>query len=454
MNSDSRRRISENSRRKNKFFSLNFVYAGVLAVYVVFTCRSFAVFRSLSWVLISESTTLISEPLWSPNESSKVTLPRVLAIYFPQFHRDPINDKLWGDGFTDWDNLRDAPEKNREGFDIPRPTELGYYDLTNATVRQEQGQLAREYGIDGFVFHHYWFYDPDHPGPNLHVPLINMLQDGHPNLPFCLHWCESPWWNTWFTKQDNSTQGEPPKKILQKQFFPKANDPAIKTHYEWLRQFFHHPNYIKVQGQPVFMLYNWWPETVPILREYRRMAIEDGFPGLYVTVGLSFTHDELFPEGRGLGQRRYQFPPEVNRSTAYPSAYGYIQGKVLHVPEWCTNASLSVPLNLTDQIAGINVAFDNTPRRGLQGARLWSADEPDIVVDRFTKSLHAAIYYETCCFPERRDDRFILINAWNEWAEGMIMEPSNVFKRRFLEAVRDAKAQVLASGCTQPAAVV
>jgi hypothetical protein len=114
-------------------------------------------------------------------------LPRVLAIVFPQYHSDALNDNLWGEGFTDWDNLRLSPEKNRLGFEIPRPTELGYYNLRNSTTRKTLGELASAYGIDGFVFHHYWFYDPSHPGPNLHAPLMDMLEDGYPNIDFCLH---------------------------------------------------------------------------------------------------------------------------------------------------------------------------------------------------------------------------------------------------------------------------
>jgi hypothetical protein len=123
----------------------------------------------------------------SPSSSSSA-LPRVLVIYFPQYHPDPLNDKNWGENFTDWVSLRNSASKNRLGYGIPRPTELGYYDLRDKEPRQKQGELAKQYGIDGFIYHHYWFYDPTHPGPNLEKPLVNMLQDGDPDIPFLLNW--------------------------------------------------------------------------------------------------------------------------------------------------------------------------------------------------------------------------------------------------------------------------
>jgi hypothetical protein len=126
--------------------------------------------------------------VYSSNNNNN-PLPRILVIYFPQYHPDPINDKNWGANFTDWVSLRNSPLQNRLGFDIPRPTELGYYDLRDTEPRKQQGLLAKQYGIDGFIYHHYWFYDRSHPGPNLEQPLVNMLKDGHPNIPFLLNWC-------------------------------------------------------------------------------------------------------------------------------------------------------------------------------------------------------------------------------------------------------------------------
>ena len=419
--------------------------------------RGFVLFRSLQEV---ESNNVILDTGQQRRRTALTrTLPRVLAIVFPQFHRDPLNDKLWGDGFTDWNNLRAAPSSNRLGFGIPRPTELGYYDYTNSTVRRMQGELARQHGIDGFVYHHYWFYDPEHPGPNLHAPLTQMLQDGYPDIPFCLNWCASKWVDTWLgtTKNQSTGRGD---NVIQYQYFPNVTDPAVAAHYNWLRQFFHHPNYIKIHGQPVLLVYQKKPGSMPILKHFRQLAKQDGFPGLYIAIGMSKTHDELFPAGKMQGQRFNRFPKDlINRTVAYPHPMDITSKQVLTVPDWCTTEQPVKWHKPGFQIAGILAAFDNTPRRDLESANLWSADEPDKVVERFSNSLDAAIYYETCCFPQEGnfpkrdendgDERLILINSMNEWAEGMALEPSDVFGRRFLQAVRDAKAKLMAIGCAQ-----
>jgi len=382
-----------------------------------------------------------------------------------------INDRLWGEGFTDWDSLKKSPDKNRLGFGIPRPTELGYYDYTDTEPRQKQGELAKLYDLDGFVFHHYWFYDSEHPGPNLHKPLDAMLKDGHPNVPFALHWCASKWVNTWNGNiRPDFKYAEP--GVLQKQYFPNnETDPLITIHYRWLRSFFHHPNYIKVDGKPLFMLYAKKPGSFVVLKRLRELAKADGFPGLYLAVGLTMPHGHLHPIAN---QDDYDPKPQkwtgitkkhFDRPVAYPNPSKWNQNRSMAIPEWCTNQKGGLKHNIEKrvaEIAGIITSFDNTPRRNYEEAVLWSADPPDIVVQNFEKTLHAAIYYEACCFPDEQetraktkridDDRFIVINAMNEWAEGMVLEPSDVYGRKFLQAIRDAKQSVRDGKCELPQA--
>jgi len=411
--------------------------------------------------ILPETTTTTGVTGLSP----ELSLPRVLAIIFPQYHRDPLNDKLWGEGFTDWDNLRNAPAKNRLGFAIPRPTELGYYNLTDIHTRKSQGELAKIYNIDGFIYHHYWFYDTTHPGANLHAPLEQMLLDGHPDVPFCLNWCATKWQNTWHgeTRPDFKM---PRNGVLQQQYFPgNSSDAAITEHYNWLRRFFHHPNYIKVKGQPLFMLYNKKPGSVRVVQRIRDLAKEDGFPGLYLIIGLQKPHRHLLPV-ENVTKNEFQvasraFPRIFKKTVAYPNPSKYNAKSPLSVPEWCilqNNGKLRKGMTKArnKEISGIMTSFDNTPRRNFETATIWSPDNPNTVVEKFEQSLEAALYYETCCFRQKDkwsdgrnagDSRFILINSMNEWAEGMALEPSDVFGRRFLDAILRKKEGLKANGC-------
>lgn len=385
---------------------------------------------------------------------AKNALPRVLAFVFPQFHQDSLNDYLWGKGFTDWVNLNKALKKNRLGYVIPRPSSqhlLGQYDYSTTRPRKIQGEFAKQYGIDGFIFHHYWFYDTTHPGPNLHTPLINMLQDGYPDIPFALHWCASKWTNTW-SGQVGSDFVFTELNVLQKQYFPpNDDDDQITQHYEWLKKFFHHHNYIKVQGKPLFMVYQKKPGSFPVLKRLNELAIKDGFPGLYMTVGLTKPHEDLLhidpatnwnPPPQKLSVAMSKFP--FDKVLSYPNPTKWNENRTMEIPEWCLHAgqwnhAVSEVHKRPRDIAGIISSFDNTPHRNYQEANIWSSDPPEVVLQTFRRSLHSAIYYESCCFPNEiksrvpkgQDDRFITINAMNEWAEGMALEPSDVYGTSF-----------------------
>jgi len=407
--------------------------------------------------------------------TSATDLPRVLAIYFPQFHPDPINDRNWGANFTDWTNLRAAPRKNRLGVPLPHPADYDYYDLRDYTIRQRHGQQAREYGIDGFVVHHYWFYDPQYPGPNLHAPLEKLLQDGEPNIPFLFNWCAASWKSVWTGPAVGQTKAGTLNNpgVLQSQYW-NATDRMVQEHYQWLRQFWIREQYIRVGGHPVLMMYQWFPESIPILKRLRQLATSDpDVKGLTIWMSRSGTHPDLYDISnlddklKGVWKRKSQqiellHPqsstegPVWNTTVAYPYPNPWVT-RALEIPGWCrnpleTSSSSSLrPIWASLEIPGVVTSFDNTPRRQAGKAVLWNIDkDPSKVVERFRESIRAAVYYETCCRPlsvHVPSQKFVIVNAWNEWAEGMALEPSTTYGTGFLDAVRDVKAQIRKEGC-------
>ncbi len=172
-----------------------------------------------------------------------------------------------------------------------------------------------------------------------------------------------------------------------------------------------------------------------------------------------------------------------DKVVSYPNPSDWAEGRSLEIPKWCQSSWSDagerehehprVQVERLRDIAGIISSFDNTPRRNVEDANLFASGDPKVIVERFRKSLHAALYYESCCFQDalsfknkslqsgnknehqdkdndngENDDRFIIINAMNEWAEGMALEPSDVYGRSFLETIRDTKLKIREDGCS------
>jgi lipopolysaccharide biosynthesis protein len=118
---------------------------------------------------------------------------RHIAFYLPQFHPIPENDRWWGKGFTEWVNVVQAKPLFKRHYQPHIPADLGFYDLRLSETRQAQADLAREYGIYGFCYYHYWF----HGQRLLERPFNEVLSSGKPDFPFCLCWVNESWLSKW-----------------------------------------------------------------------------------------------------------------------------------------------------------------------------------------------------------------------------------------------------------------
>ena len=186
---------------------------------------------------------------------------RAIAFYLPQFHPIPENDVWWGKGFTEWTNVTKARPLFRGHYQPHLPADVGFYDLRLSETREAQAELAREHGISGFCYYHYWF----HGRRLLERPFQEVLDSGRPKFPFCLCWANEPWSRRWLGEEQD---------ILVDQTYSREDDEA---HSEYLSSVFTDERYVTVDNRPVFLMYR--PDRHPdpirfttMLRSAARLA--------------------------------------------------------------------------------------------------------------------------------------------------------------------------------------
>ena len=207
------------------------------------------------------------------------TKARVIAFYLPQFHPFKENDEWWGKGFTEWTNVGKAKPLFRGHYQPRVPADLGYYDLRCPWVREAQADMAREAGVEGFMYWHYWFGN----GRTLMADIFDdVLKSGKPDFPFCLGWANHSWSRrTWNSDAQNHKNVD-----LMIQEYPGDED--ITSHFYNVLPAFKDKRYITVDGKPIFMIYD--PAALPdaphFMKMWRNLAVENGLNGIHF-VGLA-----------------------------------------------------------------------------------------------------------------------------------------------------------------------
>lgn len=345
---------------------------------------------------------------------------RLIAFYLPQYHPIPENDEWWGRGFTEWTNAAKAKPLFRGHYQPHVPADLGFYDLRVQETRAAQAELAREYGIEGFCYYHYWF-----AGKRLlERPFNEVLASGEPDFPFCLCWANATWTGIWHGA---------PNRVLIEQTYPGQADYA--QHFEELLKAFHDPRYIKLDGRPLFLIYKPadLPEAPKVVEFWRKLALEAGLPGLFL-VGVK--HEASWnPMENGFDAAVLQrFPPKIGR---IPWKFPLLKlGQMLNdhkltvydyeeVSDFFLRKSEPEYLEFPCVIPN----WDNTPRSGLNGLVLHGST-PELFRKHFKVALQKVAN-------KSQDTRIIFLKSWNEWAEGNHLEPDLRFGKAYLEVVRD-----------------
>ena len=341
---------------------------------------------------------------------------RLIAFYLPQFHPIPENDEWWGEGFTEWRNVVQA-QPLFPGHDQPQlPADLGYYDLRAAETRAEQARLARQYGVFGFCYYHYWF-----SGKRLlERPFSDVLASGEPDFPFCLCWANEPWSRQWDGR---------PHDVLQPQTYSEEDDVA---HIHSLIPALSDPRAIKVGGKPLFLVYQGraLPDPARTIETWRREVESAGLPGIHL-VAVESGWDAGWDATQVGFDAKVLFQPQFSILRTTPRID--IEGKPeLHVFDYKKAwPALANPEPVAyRRYDTVFPAWDNTARKGDCG---W-------VVHNSTPAAYEEWLRTTV---ERagklpKGERIVFLNAWNEWAEGAHLEPDRTDGRAYLEATRRA----------------
>nr|MBA2237494.1 glycoside hydrolase family 99-like domain-containing protein [Lysobacter sp.] len=363
-------------------------------------------------------------------ESLPSPLPATLvAFYLPQFHPIPENDAWWGTGFTEWRNVARALPQF-EGHAQPRlPADLGFYDLRNPATMREQVRLANEYGIGAFCFYFYWFSGKT----LLEQPLRQWLEDPSLDLPFCLCWANENWSRRWDGRSDD---------ILIAQQHSAADDVAFISHAAaYLRD----RRYLRVDGRPLLLVYR--PDRLPDARQtaqrWREWCRANGVGEIHLAYVQGFER----PDPRDIGfDAAVEFPPNLSNPRKLTAEQILLNPQYEgHVLDWRDLAGeyasrAKPPYRL---YPGVNAGWDNEPRRSGRG-RVYLHASPR----RYRDWLQATITGRLA--QAAAGDRLVFINAWNEWAEGAVLEPDATMGHAWLDATR--RALIAAAPLHEPAA--
>ena len=325
---------------------------------------------------------------------------KAIAFYLPQFHQIPENDKWWGKGFTEWTNTKKAKPLFRGHYQPREPhNDIGYYDLADIEVLKRQTESARRHGIHGFCFYHYWF-----SGSRLLERPVDMFLE-HPEIdfPFCLCWANENWTRRW-DGGDNT--------VLIKQEYTERDDSRF---IEDLGKYLCDKRYIKAGGKPLVIIYHisHLPDSKSSIAVWREHCRNTGIGeiSVYAVFHSALNKDSQAEE---LGVDGFiEFPPHHCSNPFYynkTSVYDYVP----HAKNYAINEKLGTCLK------GVMTGWDNTARKG-EAANVFT----NFSVLEYFSWLKRAISYTRNNF--KGSDRFLFINAWNEWAEGTYLEPDKKY---------------------------
>lgn len=352
---------------------------------------------------------------------------RKFAFFLPQYHEIPENNLWWGEGFTEWVKVKAAIPLFRGHMQPKVPLNNNYYCLLNKEIVEWQTNLMKEYGVDGLVYYHYYFDGK----LLLDKPIENLLNWTDINQTFCFCWANHSWIKSWEGK----------KEVLIEQKYGGID--SWEKHFLYLLPFFKDQRYEKKDNKPIFMIFNSdFKEKKEMFNYFDQRCKENGFDGIFVIEtykAQNWPNDvDAFLENR-CTQCGYVLLREAtvsntifrkkNRFSLWWFKFKLIEmfakyGFKIGVRQFDGNKLYDIMIHdePKDKIFSHSIFFewDNTPRHGMRG---FVINPPSY--EKFMEFINSV-----------KNDEYLFINAWNEWAEGMMLEPTQEKQYHYLEWIK------------------
>lgn len=349
---------------------------------------------------------------------------KILSIYLPGFHEEEINNQSWGKGFTEWDNVRTGKKLYSNHIQPYVPLNDNYYDLSKKSAIEHQIKLAKKYKVDGFIFYHYWFGN----GKSALTKPAEILRDKIKlDFNYCFCWANHSWIKNWHGKNS---------ELIVKQEY--GDEKEWLKHINYLMNFFKDERYIKIDGRPVMYFYNMNDIKCidKMIKFWNDILNKNGLKDIYIVEYITSRNKRVSYEGT---EAVVEFEPLCTTYfdiSIFNKAKRYICKKMNLIDFQNYDNLWKKIINRKRTYSGRNIhkgcfsGWDNSARKGHQ-----SMIVKNNTAQKFGKYLNQLINNER----KDSDNEFIVINAWNEWSEGAILEPTEHDEYKYLEEIKKVK---------------
>jgi len=352
---------------------------------------------------------------------------KFFAFFLPQFHEIPENNKWWGEGFTEWTNVKRAKPLFSKHIQPKIPLNQNYYNLLDKSTMEWQLSLQNKYKVDGLIYYHYYFKGK----LLLEKPAENLLKWKDINQPFFFCWANHPWIRSWEGKSE----------IIMPLEYGLKED--WERHFRYLLKFFRDERYEKKENKPLFCTYSSNFKEKRAMFDYWNMrSKEEGFDGIYFieTFMGDISYEEYKKNLSRLTQKVLFREPSIQinafndlNKSFYKLTKKRILGKMCDLgirkkPLMYDGTRLmkhKIQTYKSDDeiIPSIWFEWDNTSRHKERG----------YIISSYKKELF--MHY----MDKAKKEEYMFLNAWNEWAEGMMLEPTEDLAYKYLEWISEWK---------------